>query len=188
MNEASATRRIAFFTLVGHAVTHMFLMLFPPLLKPLGADLRMDTVGVTFYYTVVNVFFGLGAAPAGWLAGRLGDKPLLVAFFVGRRNASGDGAQRFRQGDPIELVSPHAVPIFHVATPVVGCPEVEEQTESSRAKVGGNLSRIEAQRPGFSYPLKCSKQPLRTLEPNRAVQKSSMNIRENDPASACSDA
>jgi len=82
-DDSAYARRITFFTLFGHALTHLYLTLFPPLLESMAGDFRLDVAGATFYYTIANVCFGLGAVPSGWLASRLGDKPLLAAFFVG---------------------------------------------------------------------------------------------------------
>src|SRR5258706_15508285 len=76
-------RRILFFTLVGHALVHVYVMLFPPLLLPMGGYFGLGLGGIAFYLTLVNFFFGLGALPAGWLVGRWGEKGLLVAFFLG---------------------------------------------------------------------------------------------------------
>jgi FSR family fosmidomycin resistance protein-like MFS transporter len=83
MGTRSQERRILFYTLVGHALTHIYVMLYAPLLLLMAKDFSLDLPGITFYVTLGNFFFGLGALPSGWLAGHLGEKGLLVLFFIG---------------------------------------------------------------------------------------------------------
>lgn len=71
------------FTGAGHSLTHMFMILFAPLLGVMADDLELSISVMAFYVTVANFCYGVGAIPAGWLGDRLGDKPLLVVFFAG---------------------------------------------------------------------------------------------------------
>lgn len=71
------------FTCLAHGLTHLYLTMFTPLAAVMGRELGTDYEGMTFYFSVCTLFFGLGAVPAGWLSDRFGEKALLVAFFVG---------------------------------------------------------------------------------------------------------
>ncbi len=75
--------RITLFAFAGHALNHVYMILFAPLLVPMQREFGLDVDGITFYFFLANVFFGLGAVPAGWLCDKLGAKPLLVVFFLG---------------------------------------------------------------------------------------------------------
>ncbi len=86
MNKADKTNfafKILLFTCVGHALTHIYLTLFPPILQPMRNDFSLSYEGIGFLFGLCNVFFGLGAVPSGWLSDRLGEKGLLVIFFWG---------------------------------------------------------------------------------------------------------
>ncbi len=75
--------RITLFAFVGHALNHVYMILFAPLLVLMSSDFGLDVAGIAFYSTLAAVFFGIGAVPAGWLCDNVGAKPLLVVFFLG---------------------------------------------------------------------------------------------------------
>lgn len=75
--------KILLFACLGHALTHIYLALFPPILEPMRNDFSLSYKGIGFFYGLCNVFFGLGAVPSGWLSDRWGEKCLLVVFFGG---------------------------------------------------------------------------------------------------------
>jgi len=77
-----AERRVLFFTCAAHALTHVYMVVYTVVLTQMGEDFGVDRAAMTRYATISIVVFGLGAIPAGWLGDRLGEKNLLVAFFV----------------------------------------------------------------------------------------------------------
>ncbi len=82
-NSPSASpRRILFFTCAAHAVTHLYMLLYAAMLRPMQESFGVDLRELTVYVSLSNVLFGLGALPAGWLSDRYGEKAMLVAFFL----------------------------------------------------------------------------------------------------------
>jgi len=58
------------------------MVVYTVVLTEMGQEFGVTWAAMTPYATISIVFFGLGAIPAGWLGDRLGEKRLLVAFFV----------------------------------------------------------------------------------------------------------
>jgi FSR family fosmidomycin resistance protein-like MFS transporter len=75
-------RRILFFTCVAHALTHVYMAVYPAVLVLMSRDFEAPVPVIANYATISVVLFGLGALPASWLGERLGEKWLLVAFFA----------------------------------------------------------------------------------------------------------
>lgn len=75
-------KRILFFTCAAHALTHVYMVAYTVVLTQLSEEFGVDRIAITRYATISIVLFGLGAIPAGWLGDRLGEKNLLVTFFV----------------------------------------------------------------------------------------------------------
>jgi MFS family permease len=75
-------RRVLFFTCVAHAFTHVYMVVYSVVPGPIGRDLGLDLGEFMGYAAIASVLFGVGALPAGWLSDHLGQKPLLVAFFL----------------------------------------------------------------------------------------------------------
>lgn len=83
MDSRDYTSRILLFTCGAHALTHIYMIVYAPLLLTMGEELSLDRHEVAFFFTLSNVFFGLGSVPAGWLGDRFGEKVLLLGFFAG---------------------------------------------------------------------------------------------------------
>ena len=94
--------RILWYSCVAHALTHVYTNLHPVLLVTIALSFGsnqtwlayafhpgLEPLTLSYYegaavcFTVMNVFFGCGSIPAGWLGDRLGEKVLLLTFFVG---------------------------------------------------------------------------------------------------------
>jgi predicted MFS family arabinose efflux permease len=76
-----AEARILFFTCAAHALTHVYMVAFSSILDRMGKDFGASLEQLTACVSLSTVLFGLGALPAGILADRVGEKPLIVAFF-----------------------------------------------------------------------------------------------------------
>jgi MFS family permease len=74
-------RRILFYTCAAHAFTHVYMGMYAAVLGRMAVDLGISIEEVTASASIATTCFGLGALPAGWLADRFGEKPLLVGFF-----------------------------------------------------------------------------------------------------------
>ena len=82
MTRTSFTARILVITCVAHTITHLVMLVFAPIKDPMALEFGSAVKKIAFYFAIANVFFGLGAVPAGWLSDRFGEKWLLLAFFL----------------------------------------------------------------------------------------------------------
>lgn len=80
--ELGSERAILYFTCAAHALTHMYMMLFTALLHPMRASFQLGVAEFTYYASISTLLFGLGSLPTGWLGDRIGEKRMLVAFYV----------------------------------------------------------------------------------------------------------
>ena len=78
----SAQRTVLFFTCVAHALTHIYTLIYTAVLEPMRASFGLENREFLAYVYIANMLFGLGALPAGWLGDRIGEKRMLVAFFL----------------------------------------------------------------------------------------------------------
>ncbi|MSP82670.1 MAG: MFS transporter [Alphaproteobacteria bacterium] len=68
---------------VGHAYTHLFLLLYPTVVLALEHDLARSYAELIALSTWSFAALGLMTYPAGWLGDRVSRKGLMVVFFVG---------------------------------------------------------------------------------------------------------
>ncbi len=87
-------RSILSVTCYGHFLSHFNMLVFPAILLPLSARLEMgmaDTLELAFY---MYLLMGISALPWGYLADKIGVRPLLALFYAGA-GLSGFGAAFF---------------------------------------------------------------------------------------------
>lgn len=88
------------FANIGHAYSHLFMLLFPTVVLALPAEFGLsydDRIGLAF---AGNLLFGAGALPAGLLGDRWSASGMMVAFFLGTGAAS---IATGLAGTPLEL-------------------------------------------------------------------------------------
>ena len=76
-------KKILAATSVGHALCHISMLTLPAVLLPVSQDYGLSLTRVTGIGTIAYLLFGLGALPAGLLAGITSAKLVLILFFVG---------------------------------------------------------------------------------------------------------
>jgi len=79
----SFERRRFFFLNLGHAYTHLFLLIHPTAVLVIERELGRDYGALLLPSTAAFAAFGLGTLPAGWLGDRLSRPTMLVAMFFG---------------------------------------------------------------------------------------------------------
>ena len=68
---------------VGHALDHLFLLIFATAVAAIAADWRMVWKDLMPYTAGAFVMFGLGSLPAGRLGDLWGRRAMMVVFFLG---------------------------------------------------------------------------------------------------------
>jgi MFS family permease len=68
---------------VGHALDHLFLLIFASAVGAIGAEWGMEWPDLMPYATGAFVAFGLGSLPAGRLGDLWGRRAMMIVFFVG---------------------------------------------------------------------------------------------------------
>ena len=69
---------------VGHAIDHMFLLIFATAVTRIAADFGVARWEDLMPYSVAAFFFfGLGSLPAGKLGDQWGRRPMMLVFFAG---------------------------------------------------------------------------------------------------------
>ena len=81
MNETD--RSILSVTCYGHFLCHFNMLVFPAILLPLSARLGLDMADTLDLGFFMYVLMGISALPWGYLADRIGARPLLTLFHVG---------------------------------------------------------------------------------------------------------
>jgi MFS transporter, FSR family, fosmidomycin resistance protein len=76
-------KKILAATSVGHALCHISMLTLPAVLVPVSQDYGLSLTRVTGIGTIAYLLFGVGALPAGVLAGLTSAKLVLILFFVG---------------------------------------------------------------------------------------------------------
>lgn len=73
---------------IGHAYTHLFMLLFPTAVLTMGTDFP-GSYGTLLTLSVYGfIAFGVGAVPAGWLGDRWSRRGMMIVFFFGMGTAS----------------------------------------------------------------------------------------------------
>src|SRR5256714_14246503 len=67
----------------GHALDHLFLLIFATAVAAIAADWGMTWQDLMPYTVGAFVMFGLGSLPAGRLGGLWGRRAMMVVFFLG---------------------------------------------------------------------------------------------------------
>jgi MFS family permease len=81
-------RKILAATSVGHALCHISMLTLPAVLVPVAEEYGLSLTRVTGIGTLAYLLFGLGALPAGVLAGMTSAKLMLILFFFGTAGAA----------------------------------------------------------------------------------------------------
>jgi len=71
------------FSQLGHAVTHVMLLLYPTVVIALEREMGMTYGELIVLMTLGNVLVGVGALPAGWLGDRWSARAMMVLLFFG---------------------------------------------------------------------------------------------------------
>jgi MFS family permease len=79
----SNIRATALLLNLGHAVDHLFLLIFATAVAAIAADWRMVWQDLMPYAAGAFVMFGLGSLPAGRLGDLWGRRAMMIVFFVG---------------------------------------------------------------------------------------------------------
>src|SRR5918996_5024017 len=79
----SHARATALLLNLGHAVDHLFLLIFATAVAAIAADWRMVWQDLMPYAAGAFVMFGLGSLPAGRLGDLWGRRAMMIVFFVG---------------------------------------------------------------------------------------------------------
>src|ERR671915_523640 len=77
------TSPTAFLLNAGHAVDHLFLLIFATAVSAIAADWGMLWQDLMPYTVGAFVLFGLGSLPAGRLGDLWGRRAMMIVFFVG---------------------------------------------------------------------------------------------------------
>ena len=83
--ESNAQRQIVFIN-AAHLFTHFSLLILPTAVLAMarpGGEFGSEYGPVLALATGMFVLYGVGSLPQGWLADRIGRKPLILAFFLG---------------------------------------------------------------------------------------------------------
>jgi MFS family permease len=76
-------KKILTATSIGHALCHISMLTLPAVLVPVSQDYGLSLTRVTGIGTIAYLLFGVGALPAGVLAGLTSAKLMLILFFAG---------------------------------------------------------------------------------------------------------
>ena len=76
-------RHILSVTCFGHFLSHFNMLVFPALVLPLAGRLQMDVASVLDLGFWMYLLFGITALGWGYLADRIGPRPLLALFYLG---------------------------------------------------------------------------------------------------------
>lgn len=87
MSDRSA-RISLFFSNVGHAYAHIFMLLYPTVVLVLGLEFALSYGGLLSLALPGFVLFGAAALPAGWLGDRWSALGMMAVFFIGTGGAS----------------------------------------------------------------------------------------------------
>src|SRR2546430_6934149 len=79
----STGRPTALLLNAGHALDHLFLLIFATAVGAIAADLKMIWQDLMPYTAGAFVMFGLGSLPAGRLGGLWGRRAMMIVFFLG---------------------------------------------------------------------------------------------------------
>ena len=81
--ESTVEKRLLTATSLGHLLCHVSMLTFPAVLAPISEEYGLSLTEVTAVGTLTYLLFGLGALPAGFLAGVSSAKLTLTLFFLG---------------------------------------------------------------------------------------------------------
>lgn len=79
----SRESRILFATCYGHFMSHFNMLVFPAVVLPLAARLKMDMAYILDLSFWMYCLFGITALPWGMIADRWGSKPLFFIYYLG---------------------------------------------------------------------------------------------------------
>lgn len=114
MSERSA-RLSLLFSNVGHAYSHVFMLLYPTVVLVLDKEFALSYGELLGLSLPGFILFGAGALPAGWLGDRWSARAMMAAFFIGTGAASvatGFAASAWQMGFGLALIGLFAS-IYH---------------------------------------------------------------------------
>ena len=76
-------KKILSATSLGHALCHVSMLVLPAVLLPVSQEYDLSLTRVTGIGTIAYLLFGVGALPAGVIAGITSAKLMLIVFFLG---------------------------------------------------------------------------------------------------------
>ncbi len=76
-------KRIQLLGAIGHFFCHSYMLVFPAVLLLVAGEFSADLFRIGVLGNVAYLAFGIGAAPAGWLADRIGARPIVLLFLYG---------------------------------------------------------------------------------------------------------
>ena len=83
-----AARKGEFFLNIGHALDHLFLLIYPTVVLAMSAEFGRSYSELLPLALGGFIAFGAGSLPAGWLADRWSRRGMMVVFFIGIGAAS----------------------------------------------------------------------------------------------------
>src|SRR5499426_997359 len=85
MSQVNATtgRATALLLNLGHALDHLFLLIFATAVAAIAADWNMAWEDLLPYTALAFALFGLGSLPSGRLGDLWGRRAMMIVFFVG---------------------------------------------------------------------------------------------------------
>jgi MFS family permease len=84
----NSARTTVVFSNVGHAYTHLFMLLYPTVVLTLEREFQRSYGELLTLATAGFVLMGAGALPAGWLADRWSGRGMMAIFFFGMGGAA----------------------------------------------------------------------------------------------------
>ena len=82
------SRRTQLFLNVGHALDHLFMLIFPTVVLAMAPEFGLPYSEMLPLALGGFIMFGAGSIPAGWLADRWSRRGMMIVFFIGIGTAS----------------------------------------------------------------------------------------------------
>ena len=88
------SRRTQLFLNVGHALDHLFMLIFPTVVLAMAPEFGQTYSEMLPLALGGFIMFGAGSIPAGWLADRWSRRGMMIVFFVGIGASVATGSAR----------------------------------------------------------------------------------------------
>jgi len=83
IDHLKSARHVTLVTSAGHALCHMYMLVFAAILLPLSAEFDLSLTGITGIGSFGFLLFGVGSLPAGILTSMKNPKFMLMIYFIG---------------------------------------------------------------------------------------------------------